>query len=364
MTTGSIRNRAGRGKGRGGAAQALAAAAPGLLVTALILFIHMLQPAALTTLGNLVFDSYQRMWPRPYEDAAVRVVDIDDETIARLGQWPWPRTDAAALTQKLADAGAAVIAYDVVFSEPDRTSPARAAEILRRNPTATGDFNAIAAMADHDALFGQTVAATPTVFGYYLTRETNTARPVEAAGVVVSGTPPMAALPAFAGSIPTLPAIAASASGAGFVSILADRDGVIRSAPLLARIDERIVPSLSLEALRVAQGAGSILVRSADGSGEVAAGQVAVLAVKVGEFEVPTTQDGQLWMHYTAYQPGRTVPAWRILTGDLSPDEMRRLFDGHVVFIGAGAVGLRDTSRPRCGNASWASWSTPRRPNR
>ena len=86
------------GEPRKGRVNAFMAALPGLAVTLLVLMVHIWQPSVLTTLGNVVFDSYQRMWPRPYEDAGVRVVDIDDETIRRLGQWPWPRTQTAQLT--------------------------------------------------------------------------------------------------------------------------------------------------------------------------------------------------------------------------------------------------------------------------
>ena len=121
------------------------------------------------------------------------------------------------------------------------------------------------------------------------------------------------------------------------------RDEVIRSVPLIANLDGHLVPSLSLEALRVAQGAGAILVRSSDGSGEMGRGPVTtVLAVKTGELEVPTTDVGELWMHYTAPRPERIVPAWRILEGDLPEAEMRRLFEGQIVFVGTGAQGLRD----------------------
>lgn len=319
-----------------------AATAMGLVLTAMLLVTHIAQPAVLATLGNVVFDTYQRLWPRPYEDAGVRVIDIDDETIRRLGQWPWPRTDMARLTQQVADAGAAAIAYDIVFSEPDRTSPARAAEILRANPEASGDYAEIAALPDHDVLLGQTVSVTPTVVSYFLTAEANAVRPAEIAGVVFSGTPPLDALPTFSGAIPTLPSIAAGASGAGFVSRIGDRDGVIRTAPLLSRLGDQVLPSLSLEVLRVAQGAGSIQVRSTDGSGEVAAGQQGVVAVRVGDFEAPTTRAGELWMHFSGDAPDRIVPAWRVLTGDLPPEEMQRLFEGNIVLIGAGAVGLRD----------------------
>jgi len=320
-----------------------AKAAPGLIMALLLLILHIFQPPVVGQISNLVFDSYQRAYPRPYEDAAVRVVDIDDETIRRLGQWPWPRTDVARLTDSLTEAGAAAIAFDIVFSEPDRTSPVRAAEILRRNPEARGDYSDIAALTDHDELFGQAMGRGPTVTGFFLTNETNAVRPAEQAGVAVSGTPPLEAMPAYKGAIVPLPLIGDRAAGAGFVSIQGDRDGIIRAAPLLSSIDGRIVPSLSLEALRVAQGAGAVVVRSSDGSGEMGAGEAtSVVAVKTGALEAPTTHEGQLWMHYTADQPDRIVPAWRILEGDLTEAEMRTLFEGHIVFVGTGAQGLRD----------------------
>jgi adenylate cyclase len=323
--------------------QLLTAAAPGLLVTALLLALQIVDLPATAELGKLVFDAYQRAAPRPYQDAAVRVVDIDDDSIAKLGQWPWPRTDIARLTQSLADAGAASISYDIVFSEPDRTSPARVAEILRRNPLAKGDYADIAALADHDVILGDALAKTPSVAGLFLVHQPNAAPIPAKAGFAVAGDSPIRATPAFEGAISPLPVIVKGAAGAGFVSIPGEGDGIVRTAPLLAHVGDQLLPALSLEGLRVAQGANTVVIKSTDASGEMGGGGGrGVVAVKVGQFEAPTTRSGALWMYYTAPHPERTVPAWKILTGALSPAEMKRLFEGHIVFVGSGASGLRD----------------------
>jgi adenylate cyclase len=320
------------------------ASVPGLAVTALLFVVQIAHLGFATEIGNLVFDVYQRTTPRPYEPVPVRVVDIDDATLAKLGQWPWPRTDVAHLTKILADAGAASIAYDMLFSEPDRTSPAHIAQILRTSPGAKGDYNDIAALPDHDKLLGQTFAQTPSVTGYVLTREANGVRPTLKAGFAISGTASTASLPAYQGAIVPLASIDAGAHGSGFFSLLGGSDGIVRAIPLVARIDDQdqLFPSLSVEALRVAQGAGSITVKTTTGSGETAGGESGIVALKIGAFEIPTTRAGELWMYYTAPRPQRIVPAWKILQGEISPAEMKNLFAGAIVIVGSGALGLQD----------------------
>jgi adenylate cyclase len=289
---------------------------------------------------GLVFDSYQRLAPRPYRDGGMRVVDIDDESIRRLGQWPWPRSDLARLTRAIGDAGAATIAFDIVFSEADRTSPARIAAQEAAQGAPPAALAALKALPDHDARFAEALAATPTVLGFFLTNDKGEAVEPKA-GFAVAGTDPGASLTRYSSAILPLPPFREAAAGLGFVSNRTDADGIVRRAPLIARAGDALVPSLSAEALRVAQGAGSMVVKSSDASGEVNAGRPEAVVLKIGEAEVPVTERGELWMHYTAAAPERTVPAWRVMQG-LPPAEMQRLFSGRIVLIGAGAIGLRD----------------------
>lgn len=83
----------------------------------------LLDPLVLQTLRNQAYDQYQRWSPRTYEPVPVRIIDIDEASLERLGQWPWPRTRIADMVTRLNDAGAAAIGFDVVFAESDRTSP-------------------------------------------------------------------------------------------------------------------------------------------------------------------------------------------------------------------------------------------------
>ncbi len=294
-------------------------------------------------LGLLLFDVYQRAAPRPYEDAPVSVVDIDDETIRRLGQWPWPRTDVADLTRRLVDAGAAVVVYDIVFSEPDRTSPARLADRMERGAADPRVADALRALPDNDTLLAQTFAEAPVVLAYFLERGAKGETVEPKAGIALGGSPPNAWKFSFTSAIQPLPELRAAASGLGFVSRVGDEDGIVRQAPLILDQNGQLLPSLSIEALRVAQQAGSVLVKTSDASGELGGGgRVDVAAVKVADFEVPTTPAGELWMHYTRPHPGRVVAAWRVLSGAMPPAELERAFAGNIVFVGAGAVGLRD----------------------
>jgi adenylate cyclase len=314
----------------------------GLLLVAAMAVIQGLGLKPVERLSMQLFDTYHRAQPRPYEDAPVRVVDIDEESIRRLGQWPWPRTEIARLTDRLSEAGAAAIAFDIVFSEPDRTSPARVASQLERGGVDAQALAGLRLLPDNDGVLGDSIAKGPVVLGYFLLNDRPGPALVPKAGLAIAGSPPTAGVARFARSFESLPQLDAAANGKGFVSLAAAGDGIVRQLPLLAWQGDQLVPSLSLEALRVAQGAGSIVVRTSDASGEVAGQGGRVVAVKVGDFEVPTTASGNLWLHLSEPAPQRIIPAWKVLSDELVPANLAQDVEGQIVLVGAGAAGLRD----------------------
>ncbi len=331
----------------------------GSVVVSLLAFYNF--PTALKDVGNLLFDEYQRQQPREYIEAPVKVIDIDDESLEVLGQWPWPRTDFADMSMKLGQIGAAAVVYDVVFSEPDRTSPGNIAGMLLNNGLSFEAFDAITALPDHDEYLGQSFAQTQTniVTGYFLTPLLEEGKeqvlPPVRYGFVEIGASAKDQMPVYETSTRTLPVIDEGAQGSGFVSVASIDGGVIRKAPLLARIDEQIFPSLSLEALRVANLAQTIQIKSSSGSGELGSGSEAPafvsmvrIASEFGDFQIPTNGQGEFLVHYSEERPERRVPAWKVIKagtgtpGAFSFQELQEQFAGHIILIGPSAPGLLD----------------------
>jgi adenylate cyclase len=287
-------------------------------------------------LQQKVFDQYQRMRPRPYEDVPVRIIDIDDESLEKLGQMPWPRTLFAKLVDRAKEAGVGALAFDIVFAEPDRTSPKK---ILPLWPQAAGELSALAArLPDHDEVFARSIAKAPVVAGMVLGSATHP-KLVTKAAFSVSGESPASFVPSFDGAVVNLPGIEKAAKGVGSFNMIPEADGIVRRVPLLFAEGETTVPSLAAEALRVAQNAANISVKTAGGSGEASFGaRTGIAKLKIGNLEMPTDELGRLWVYYSEDAPARTIPAWQVL----DPKFDRSRLKGVIAFVGTSAAGLKD----------------------
>lgn len=314
-----------------------------LIMTLFLAVLYLYKPATLDQLGDLATDHFHRSHPREYNpDTPVRIIDIDEESIRRIGQWPWPRTTMARLNDRLNDAGAAVIAYDMIFSEADRTSPENIAEVLRGNPLAKGEFKNLENLKRHDDVFAESLAQSNAVLGLFMVPRRSGDLPLVKQGFAYAGTSPLGSIPNYAGSLQSLPVLETGAAGNGNLTFRPDRDSIIRAAPMLARIDDRVFPSLSMEALRAAQGASSFTVKSSNASGELeAVGQdlTEVTSIKVGNFTVPSDGSGRLQLYLTEVRPERFISAWEVLE---KPGTWEDRIAGHIVFIGTSAEGLKD----------------------
>jgi adenylate cyclase len=313
---------------------------------ALLLGMRIVDPGGVLARARLAtFDTYQRLAPRAYQPAPVRIVDIDDASLAELGQWPWPRTVLAGLVTRLAQAGAAAIAFDILFAEPDRTSPHN----VVGGWTGVSDPAAlqalIAALPDHDEVLARAFADAGNVITAFVLTATATAPPppLARAGFAVAGDPPDRFLPAYAGAIASLAPLQAAAAGNASINFTADQDAVVRRVPTVLKLGETFYPGLAVDVLRVAQGAGSYVLRASGGGGQTAFGEKSGLnAVKIGAFTMPTDAAGQLLLHFTPRMAERTLSARDVLSPGFEGSPMASRVDGALVLVGTSAAGLLD----------------------
>ncbi len=311
-----------------------------IVILALLLALRLDDPSPVELARWLTFDVYQRLKPRQYDPGLpVKIVDIDDESLARLGQWPWPRTLMARLVDRLGELGVAVIAFDSQFAEPDRSSPENVLPLWPATPEVLALRQRAADFPSHDQIFSQAVARAPVVTGFVLTHGEGTRTPAAKATFATAGDDPKPFVPAFSGAIATLPQLEDAATGSGALNSTPEIDQVVRRVPLVFRLGDALYPSLAAEALRVAQGASTNIIKSSGASGETAFGEhTGINTIRIGAAEIPTDANGRLLLHYTPSMPERYIPAWRVLEADFDPG----LVAGQIVFVGSSSPGLFD----------------------
>ena len=288
-------------------------------------------PPPIEELRVRTFDSFQRIDPRKKTARPVTIVDIDEKSLAdpRLGQWPWPRTRMAEIVTSLTRLGAVVIAFDVVFSEPDRLNPDIAADTF-------GNLDEemrtrLRALPSNDKILADAISSSRVVLGE--TGDTNVHadlnKNLPVTGLAMLGDEPQPFMIKFPGLLRNVPVLEQAAAGRGLLTIRPERDGIIRRVPMLSVAQGVTMPSLSFEMLRVATGAGTILIK---------AEKAGIKSIRVKEFQIPTDSNGQLWVHYAELDPSIYVSAVDVLDGRVPPDKI----SGKLVLIGTSAIGMND----------------------
>jgi adenylate cyclase len=276
------------------------------------------------------FDRFLPLLAPPPAQSTVIVVDIDRESLARHGPWPWRRLVLAELLRKIAESKPRVIGVDILLAEPDRLSPAG----LMRNLGADADRDAIADLAkkvpDGDTALAAAVGEAPTVLGFVLEPATGQAPP--GAPILARGRIEAPDIWQAGGAIGPLPAIAQGARGFGAIALAADADGEVRRVPLLVLTADQVRPGLAAEVLRVGYEASSYIVDTTQ------------QRLHIGPTAVPLDADAALRVlqRPSASWIDRTVPAWKIL----AEEKYRAPLAGRIVLIGSGAPevgGLRAT---------------------
>jgi serine phosphatase RsbU (regulator of sigma subunit) len=271
-------------------------------------------------------DGYQRVSPRERRSAPAVIVAIDEASLNRLGQWPWPRDLVARLFDRVAAARPAAIGVDIMFPEPDRLSPEwLAPSVSDADPKLA---ERLARLPRHDAMLAASIRAAPVALGIAGLETGNISETALMTPSLQENAQGLKAVRRYAAALRSLPEIDAAAKGHGLLS--ADTEaGVVRRVPMVALVGATPVLPLSLETLRVASGAPLFAVHGGAGG---------VDAVSIGDLSVPTQPDGRIWVHYTPHDPDRFISAAELLEGHAESARIER----KLVLVGVTGLGLID----------------------
>lgn len=309
----------------------------GLLVSTLMLALYTAQPALLRQLDQKIYDAFLTSRPASPPSRIPVIVDIDEASLARYGQWPWPRYLVARLLENLTRKGAACVALDILLAEPDRSSPKLLQQQLRRDFGAELELSGLPPqLADNDALLAETLAHSPSVLGMFmqfgqglplpapLPRATGLAEQTPAGAprprdTVLRATSALLPLPMFSNAAPV-----------GAINVAPGADGVVREIPLLYGLGENIYANLSLRALMRGLGVQTMILRS---------GPQGLAEIRVGPYAVPVSPEGLMRV---PFKGPRGVYAYYNAADILENRVPRENLEGRVIFVGTSAAGLRD----------------------
>ncbi|MBF0353988.1 MAG: adenylate/guanylate cyclase domain-containing protein [Alphaproteobacteria bacterium] len=291
-------------------------------------------PAPFEFVRLKTFDFFQAQKPRELsEQKLVGIIDLDDESLAAIGQWPWPRTTVARLIDKLFAMGAVVVGFDIVFAEPDRMSPKKVAESMSGLDPATK--SRLMSMKSNDQVLAESISrAGRVVMGQSVIDSQEYGekgeRPVTSVAQIGD---PIPFLFSYPGMVRNLVMFDQVAAGRGVFNVLSEMDGVTRRVPAVENVNGELHPALSIEMLRVATGETSLLIRvKPDKSG------IQDLVLQKQRAVIPTDGLGRIWVNFSKWDKDKYIPAKQVLDGTVDPARIR----GKLLLVGTSAVGLLD----------------------
>lgn len=311
----------------------------GIFVCLAMLVLYVWQPTLLRQTDLRIYDIFLRENAGGEPSPTPVIIDLDEASLEALGQWPWPRHLVARLVKQLTESGVAAIGFDILLSEPDRTSPVQLQESLRQGFGVDIGFKGLPGyLEDNDTLLAGILQQSPSVLGMYtqFTKQATRAVPPDLPvweGIMERaplGAPPLQdkllqgegatlPLPGLRGVVPL-----------GSINVAPDSDGIVRSVPLLTRVGNRIFPSLALRSLMRGLGVSNITLQG---------GPDGLMAARIGKYSIPVTPSGHFQVPFRG--PRGVYPYFRamdVLQGRVGKEDLQ----GRVVFIGTSAPGLLD----------------------
>ena len=285
-------------------------------------------PSFIKSISYISFDLYQKTFPLKKQDSSVVIIDIDEKSLSKFGQFPWSRSVFAKIIDKVHVTEPKAIGFDVFFTEKDKQSPE---EIIKSYNLIPTDVAQLQKIKGHDEIFREGLEKSKSVIavlGSNVSSHGTYDRSAKARFLSKGGDPKEFTY-AYPYSIGSLEKLEKSAKGLGSISFLDQTDGIIRSLPLLVRFQNKLYPTMGLEMVRVGNNQKNLYVEL---------NEVGIKRISSRPYKVSSDPNGIIWIRYKKSQKNQYISASSVFDGKFEESK----FKDKYVLIGASAQGLFD----------------------
>ncbi len=298
-----------------------------LIVLTLLIFLKILNPAFIKSVSYLSFDLYQKIFAEEKKSEVV-IIDIDEQSLGKFGQFPWNRTVFAKILDQLNTSNPKAIGFDIFFTEKDKQSPD---EIIKSYNLIPSDVTELQNLKGPDDLFAEKLKESKSiiaVLGSNVPSHANYNRKAKARFLSKGGEPKQFTY-SYPFSIGSLEKLEKNVQGLGSISFLDQLDGIIRSLPLIVQFNKKIYPTMGLEMVRVGSKQKNIYVEL---------NEVGINRISARPYKVESDPNGIIWIKYKKSNKKQYISAGDVYDGNFE----KSFFENKYVLIGASAQGLFD----------------------
>jgi len=294
----------------------------------LLIALKIVNPSFIKSISFISFDLYQKAFPLEKQDSNVVIIDIDEKSLGKFGQFPWSRSVFAKIIDQVNTSEPKAIGFDIFFTEKDKQSPE---EVIKAYSLIPNDVVQFQNIKGHDEIFREGLEKSKSVIavlGSNVSSHGTYDRSAKAKFLSKGGDPKQFTY-SFPYSIGSLEMLEKSAKGLGSISFLDQTDGIIRSLPLIVRFNEKLYPTMGLEMVRVGNDQKNLYVEL---------NEVGITRISSRPHRISSNPNGIIWIRYKKSQKNQYISASSVFDGKFEDNK----FKDKYVLIGASAQGLFD----------------------
>ena len=290
------------------------------------IFIKIINPPLIQKISNINYDFYQKVFNRGVVQN-ITIVDIDEKSIAKIGQFPWRRDVYSKILENLNQYSPSAIAFDIIFSEKDKQNPQDLLLQLQKENDQLENIKVINTNKIFINSIKNSKAILPIIGEPSDNFIKNNSKPK--LRIITKGNDPKNFIYSYKNKITSLEEINNVASGIGSISLIPNIDGILRKVPILYNIDDLIWPSLALEAIRISTNQNNLLIQSNDAGIEL---------IKTRKNIIPSNQNGTINIKYKRFNKENYIPAIDIVENNFD----KKKIENRIILIGSSAQALFD----------------------